>query len=297
MQSALIKTNFKNQTSFEKQVGENFIYFRLQGNLGNQLFGLSDAFSLHKRFDRQIAVDISHVIAAGFPVPEWTQLIANWDWIQVILNESLDLDVTIASMSRMTESESRINQVFYNGFRPSIEQIELSGLFTRGVFPFDKAIDQNLEGNEIALSIRLGDYQQNPHFGILPVEYYKKAITRFNDLDNPKYVIFSDDLPAAKKYLEKTKIEISREIGGKSNLSILQSLSTAKYVISSNSTFSFWGAFFSKGIVVFPDPFFLAEPNWHKGLLWESAREVRHTALPKIRYFLRLVKTYRSRHR
>ena len=54
MSSPIINVFFNNRVDLENSLGERVLYISLQGRLGNQLFGLSDAYSLHKKFDLKI---------------------------------------------------------------------------------------------------------------------------------------------------------------------------------------------------------------------------------------------------
>lgn len=301
MSSPIINVFFNNRVDLENSLGERVLYISLQGRLGNQLFGLSDAYSLHKKFDLKIAIDITEVLSSGFGVPEWTKYTLNWDWLVIISN--LNTSSQIYSGKRFNlgsvrnlDSASPVDN--FHGFMASLEAIYNSGLFNRGEFPFNNLEFSKLKDNDLAVSMRLGDYYANPHLGILPLSYYKKSINSFNAASNfSEVVLFSDDLKEGKSKLESIGILVNKFQSGSTSLEILGTLSSANFIIGSNSTFAFWGAYFSKAETIFPEPFYLSNPNWHKKLYWEDLSTVRYSKFPRIRYVRNLILSYKSRHK
>jgi hypothetical protein len=106
-------------------------------------------------------------------------------------------------------------------------------------------IDQAKKDSPIIIHIRLGDYLNEPDFGILGPKYYENAIARLsNILDYSRIWIFSDDIDLAKTKYGDLFGENAKWISGE----LLSSAETielmrygAAYVIA-NSTFSWWGA-------------------------------------------------------
>jgi hypothetical protein len=140
-----------------------------------------------------------------------------------------------------------------------------------------------LNKSSVSLHIRRGDYitdtEANKFMGILPLDYYYKAITHIiNNVSNPELYIFSDDLDWAKDNL-KTHLPINLidiENGTKDYIE-LDIMSKCRHNIIANSSFSWWGAFLNKNsnkIVIGPKQWVLPEninknielifPSWIK---------------------------------
>ena len=109
--------------------------------------------------------------------------------------------------------------------------------------------------NTIALHIRRGDYRK---LGIdLNISYYKKAIQYINKrVENPVYIIFSDDMKWAKEKLAlNTEAYFISDFGQFKDYEELLLMSYCKHNIIANSTFSWWGAWLNENrnkIVIAP---------------------------------------------
>ncbi len=103
--------------------------------------------------------------------------------------------------------------------------------------------------NVVAIHIRRGDYltEQNRRIygGICTDEYYRKAIDLMsNRLEDPKFIVFSNDL----EYVKCTKFNssVSKIIDfnkGRDSWQDMYLMSQADHNIIANSTFSWWGAY------------------------------------------------------
>lgn len=100
-------------------------------------------------------------------------------------------------------------------------------------------IDELGKGEAIAVHIRGGDFI-NQRFDLCDREYYSMALNQIGE-NLPVYV-FTDDTHVVKKKLPE--IEVKGIIAHPITESIkdMGMLTMSKYVIISNSTFSFWGA-------------------------------------------------------
>ena len=122
----------------------------------------------------------------------------------------------------------------------------------------------------ISLHVRRADYvlgesnkvvRNDLPYGNLEVDYYKKAIQRLlEQVDAPNFFIFSEDMDWAKKNLDfipnKTFVESERsKIGMAHDLYLI---SQCKHHITSNSTFSWWGAYLSNS----KDKIVIAPKQW-----------------------------------
>ena len=117
------------------------------------------------------------------------------------------------------------------------------------------------DNHSVSIHIRRGDYITDPAasklMGILPLEYYHKAISYMEErLGSPSFYIFSDDLSWAKDNLAiqapVTFVELENE---GSDYFELELMSKCRHNIIANSTFSWWGAFLNRNkekIVISP---------------------------------------------
>ena len=114
---------------------------------------------------------------------------------------------------------------------------------------------------------------------------------RMNALpSDSKVIIFTDDEEYAEQLLNNLPIKNWHFSATKNPIDVLEEMSTSESIIGTNSTFSFWGAFFAKSPkVVFPWPFYIANPNWNKNLMYENWITLRYLYFPRLVYFKRLV--------
>lgn len=157
------------------------------------------------------------------------------------------------------------------------------------------ASNPNEETPVIAIHVRRTDYTNLPHHPVIPLKYYRDAIslmeTRLNKSRKQcKYLIFSDDPEWAVK--QKWGIPFTvvnsrhvKESNGVPDVVLdyidLLIMSKCHGFIIANSSYSWWGAYLSKSkYVIYPDPWFadiLSKentedlcPDWWVGIRWES---------------------------
>jgi hypothetical protein len=269
---------------------ESLIHFEVQGRLGNQLFCLSDAFSLSQYFNRKVVLDVSSVLQE-YGKPEWLEYALEWEWAQVSTSPVVHLEIgelNKVNVGVANPKDFPPNSHFY-GFNPSIRSLEESGLFQRGVFPFNKSKLTNLKRSQLALCVRRGDYHQNPHLGTLSGKYYKKAMAEISEsLNNQEIVVFCDSREETERFLNANNIPFSKFDDHLSPLDALRELSASEYIIMANSTFSFWGSYFSNAHTFLPNPFYISEPGWGSKLS-EGSTVIKYMRVPKVRYFCRLI--------
>lgn len=152
------------------------------------------------------------------------------------------------------------NEKYFNDFKTIIlrdispkKKIKLSR-------KIKKIID---EENTVSIHVRRGDFKSNNN--ILPIEYYVKAIQIMqNSINNPYYIIFTDDVEWVKKNLtivEKYMFISNEHLKDYEELLVM---SKCKNNIIANSTFSWWGAWLNqneKKIVIGPEKWFLCGKN------------------------------------
>lgn len=269
---------------------ESYIHFEIQGRLGNQLFGLSDAHNLGRHFKRKVLLDVSSV-SNQYGKPEWLEYAEKWEWAEVVDSEVIHLEkegfkkINVGLVDPLIEQPN----CHFHGFNPDIENVESSGLFFKGIFPFGQKQGAIVDSGRIALCVRRGDYHQNPHLGILPASYYHKALARILPTDpHSKIVVFCDSKEETVEFLEVNQIPYNEFDGNLNALDALRNLSTSSKIVAANSTFSFWGSYFSQAASYFPYPFYLSDPQW--GLrLAKGSNLVAYMKFPRVYYYLQLL--------
>lgn len=111
-----------------------------------------------------------------------------------------------------------------------------------------KLLDEILKSNSVSIHIRRGNYVSdeviNNFHGTCSMEYYETAISYLKEnVDNPIFYIFSNDIPWSRKHLnfEGTKVfvDVNDDTTDYEDLRLMQN---CKHNIIANSTFSWWAA-------------------------------------------------------
>lgn len=124
----------------------------------------------------------------------------------------------------------------------------------------------------IILHIRLGDYEKEEKFGILPTKYYEEALNLLSDFGIEGEIwIFTNDMLKAREIFPKEYEARANWIPNFSNSSvqILEAMRLGSAYVIGNSTFSWWAASLSKdrdARVIAPEPWFRSAPT-HENLL------------------------------
>lgn len=125
-----------------------------------------------------------------------------------------------------------------------------------------------LHNNPIAISIRRGDYVNNPNYELLPIQYYLTALLHnFPDWQSRNIIIFSDDVEYCSAHFgcfdnifiaQNTFNNTDKRLYFSENSSAIEQLclmSLCNDFIISNSTFAWWGAYLGqkeKSKVIYP---------------------------------------------
>lgn len=103
--------------------------------------------------------------------------------------------------------------------------------------------------NSICVSVRRGDFfekQNSKSFAVCTPQYYLEARNVIeNKIENPYFIVFSDDIEWCKEHLwnDKRVVYVSQNMPVYETLRLMYH---CKHFIVSNSTFSWWGQFLSK---------------------------------------------------
>ncbi|MFH1822839.1 MAG: alpha-1,2-fucosyltransferase [Patescibacteria group bacterium] len=125
-------------------------------------------------------------------------------------------------------------------------------------------INKITNSESVSIHIRHGDYLTDKKtksvHGVLPLEYYHKAIEIMEkQLHHPNYFVFSDDIEWAKENLPKDiPIFFMDHNDADHNYEDMRLMSNCKYNIIANSSFSWWGAWLNSN----PNKLVIAPQKW-----------------------------------
>ncbi|MDI1256467.1 MAG: alpha-1,2-fucosyltransferase [Flavobacterium sp.] len=136
-------------------------------------------------------------------------------------------------------------------------------------------LDHIKSTESVSIHIRRGDYLQNALHNTDKELFYKNAMQIIeNELGNPVYFVFSDDMPWVKRNFITNKTTIFVDFNDvSSNFEDLKLMSSCKHNIIANSSFSWWGAWLNnnpKKIVVAPKKWFNDDTVNTKDIIPES---------------------------
>ncbi len=119
----------------------------------------------------------------------------------------------------------------------------------------------------LLVHIRLGDYKNEPQFGLISPSYYFSAIREnMRDRKFKKIWVFSDEISEFERYIPPEFLDIVRLIPnvGANTTSLLEVMRMCEGYVIANSTLSWWAAFLSHNQdakVYYPTPWFAALPE------------------------------------
>lgn len=163
----------------------------------------------------------------------------------------------VFKLSKLNSYMFKGNWVNENYFK-NIEEI-LRKDFTFPEFKDQRNIQYSrdmLNTTSVSVHIRKGDYLSTDMIN-LDIKYYIDAKNIIeNNIENPKYYIFTDDKNAISEYLKIFPNYVLVEGNSKENSYCdMQLMTCCKHNIIANSTFSFWGAYLNSNkdkIVIAP---------------------------------------------
>lgn len=104
-------------------------------------------------------------------------------------------------------------------------------------------VDGIEKSNSVCLSIRMGDYLNNPILGVCTKEYYERAIVKIYEMHPDACIyVYSDDIEAVMNTF-RFKNKVISEPKGCSETEKLTYMSKCKHFIISNSSFSWWAQY------------------------------------------------------
>jgi len=274
------------------------IVVKLMGGMGNQLFQYAAGRALALKYQTELKIDVSFLNAD--PKNEYTKrefelnkfnttfLIASPKDIATFYKKSLFDKFISAFFPNSIFKKNIFNQNDFgfmeDFFTSSSKRTYLNGYWQsekyfnsiREILLKDLVIKKEMteacnlmktqiqNSNSVSLHIRRGDYVSNKNanefHGILPLDYYHRAIAYLNEKkSNLKVYVFSDDIDWVKinLKLENTCVYIDFNTGDDSVFDMYL-MSICKHNIIANSSFSWWGAWLNQN----PEKIVIAPQLW-----------------------------------
>ena len=274
----------------------------LMGGLGNQLFQIAAGLGFQKIYDRpvlfspsllgnQIRSDISRrgfdskVLLASHEIST-SSLIG----LRLALSRQFCPSLLLTDSTPIGETSLNAAQrahylygYFQNYQDVNFVREEMKNRFSAAIA--QKMSDTQNLGESLVLHIRYGDYRSNPKtrafHGLTSVSYYLDSVGYLSSLENfQEIVIFSDEpelgfADFTDSYTGDIPVRIAAASEGP--FEDLITMSTAKGIVTSNSTFSWWAAWLGSECrnlrIVLPKPWLreftdfdvrLCAPGWHQ---------------------------------
>lgn len=155
--------------------------------------------------------------------------------------------------------------IYMNGWLQEAKEIESIRQILLEDFVYTEKITDKIrdaekkikETNSVCVHIRRTDYVNHPRFGICTEQYYYAAMDKAaNQLKQPVFYIFSDDIEEVKKW--NFNYDVIFDEVCNSDCESLYLMSKCKHFIMSNSTFSWWGQFLAQN----EDKLVIAPNRW-----------------------------------
>jgi hypothetical protein len=251
---------------------------RFLGGLGNQMFqyafyktllyrfknvkadltGFSD-YTLHNGFELEQIFPIKLNPASNFEINLLDN--RNREWKYRKLRKLLfvkacyfeELELFKYNDAILKDSSSKIYWGYWQHhkyFEDVADQLLEDFRFSEPVGLKNKTLLKEIDANEesVAIHVRRGDYLKDPYLGgLVDVEYFGKGITLIREqLENPKFYVFSDDIAWCKQYLNLQEAAFIDWNKGDDSYRDMQLMSHCKHAIISNSSFSWWAAWLNR---------------------------------------------------
>lgn len=250
----------------------------LQGGLGNQLFQIfttiSYAISNKSKFIFSNIYELKQGSTARYTY--WNSFLANLRPFLTYISEEAMKKYTIIREPNFSynqlptledpnkmlvgyfQSHKYFDQYKDTLFKMIKLDVNKNNILTKKTLDYNKCI---------SIHFRLGDYKKlQDYHPIMPLNYYKNAITYILKKASPKFVLYfceDDDCPEVQQRINELKQDFSLEFirggAGLEDWEQMLQMSLCNYNVIANSTFSWWGAYFNTNkekIVVYPSIWF-----------------------------------------
>lgn len=242
--------------------------------IGNQLFHYAAAYSLAKQLDAQLwimpkktkgnkpfSVTDRNFMLHKFNI-NYDRLItpSQYKYITLLHNRVM---VTESNFNSINKNKAQFFNIANNGsdYFESERFFKNYSKELKHILPpipaYNPELVNKIEQSEsVAVHVRHGDFKQDNR--IIPISYQIQAMQKMKYLlKNPHFFIFSDDYSFVKNAF--SGITNATVVSGNyksDSLYDLQLMAHCKHMITANSTFSWWGAYFIKNpnkIIIAPN--------------------------------------------
>jgi hypothetical protein len=252
------------------------IIIHVMGGLGNQLYQYA-MYEKLKSQGKDVKLDLYAYNTTGED-KEWRELELGWleglEYEVCTEDERilfLDSDMKLTSRIRRKVLGRKSRQVNDTGkYMPEI--LDMDNVYLYGYWDCERyyediipllqqkikfpkstnpknieTIEKMQSENSVSVHLRRQDYltvaDGKRYMGICTDEYYKGAFDYIeNNVNNPIYYVFSDDLGYAQSNFNKPNMHIVDWNTGRESMYDMELMSYCKHNICANSTFSIWGA-------------------------------------------------------
>lgn len=210
------------------------------GRLGNFLFNYAALIGMAETHGHKLSLPAwKYAEHFDYPYPEGevkgyeyqeTTFHYNQDYVNGLrdIQENYDLRGYFQSILYWQHCEDKVKQAlkFKQEFIDQVKQ------------PFEQVFEKQV----IAISIRRGDYKQNPNYRLLPVEHYIKALfEHFPNFEDYNIIVFSDEIPYCRVHFDCLPNVYFSE--NNSDIEDICLLHLCDHFLVANSTFSWFGAY------------------------------------------------------
>jgi hypothetical protein len=233
-----------NQIQRKEVSGDIMISIELMGGVGNLLFQVATAYAHSKRVGDECYLDLSRDIISC--TPHYNNLSVYKDNIfRNFKNHSrMHHQHRHEEPSHRYSPIPRIPNLFLFGYFQSDKYFsdyadEIKSLVSPKQEELDYIIGKYkdiLDMDTVSVHVRRGDYLKFNASAVLPIDYYKRALSLF---PNKKVVVFSDDIQYCKNEFGSDATYIT----GERDYIDIYIMSRCKNNIISNSSFSWWGSY------------------------------------------------------
>lgn len=254
-----------------KQINDNadILAYRLED------IGELSQFKKFAKFNSIINRALLHFVVSPDTLFKKSAVITLFKYFSVINRNVLPgrWKLILGSGAGWSESHPKENNLVFIGYFqswrwPSIPQVKHKMMKLAPKKPsenFKKLLQEMKDKSIVVVHRRVGDYLQDQTFGVLPVSYYQKGISKaLESCKVDEIWLFTDSPQLEFRYHleEDFKIRIRQVPNDLSPAETLELMRYGTAFVIANSSFSWWGAFLSHT----KDPCVIAPAKWFKDM-------------------------------
>lgn len=240
----------------------------ITNGLGNQLFQYACGYSLAKKYNAQLLLNLSWFKRKEHSIKFKLDALN----INMNISDNINSDIKLTDVDhnqRYFYKEILLNankiyelHGYWMNSRYFNNQItKIKNMFVpNNLLNIKKRNSQILQiiksNNSIAVHIRRADFLHDKTRQVCDLRYYEKSINKIlKHVNNPYLIFFSDDMQWTKNNLRYDNVP-TFYCEGESDMEDFYLMSQCKHNIIPNSSFSWWAAFLNKNknkIVIYPN--------------------------------------------